>query len=408
MDDGIYHKGVVMTKIIDLVPLDATKELLDISVTERSQFKTCRRKWGLETLDNLSPKIPSLVFPFGTGIHAALESFYLYKREERALKALKTWYKDERSTWEQNKAPPEALDELLETYTLGQQMLEGYFKFDRKSKVALGKILAVEGKWVNNQTRIKSTRPDLYGPKTAVVLHPSGRLLAPIVEPLTKVPVLSGACLSGRIDLLSERKTPKRGLWIIDHKTASQAPDVTGVDYDDQITGYCYIMWRRTGIIPRGIVLNVLIKRAPKEPRVVRKGTKLSTAKDQLTTAEKYEEACTEFGYVDSDGTVHSEEHAACLRALKATGFDSFFRRLEVTRNMNQLLKFEERLFVEYHDMEDASASTDLQYPNQVTSPFGMCQGCRVNKICLAMEDGSDWQSVIDTHFRRDEDRKAI
>lgn len=388
-------------------PQQLTRELLDISVTEKIAFRTCRRRWWLETVENLVAKTPPIAFMFGEGMHSALEAHYL---DEEPHDALSAWYKGADKKLERDQWPMEFQDELHQLHGLGHTMLDNYMTFESTSAIQVGRPIAVEGRDAKTGKELKFKQPPGYPPEACPVRHPSGRILTPVVNPLTREPLTRRfegrdlpVYLTARIDLLTERRTPKKGLWVVDHKTAGKKPNFKALELDDQITGYCYVVYRMLGVIPRGAIYNVLIKQEPKEPRVGAKG-KLSYAKDQLTTPDMYREALREHGLLTRGGKITSEEHAACLASLLAYGWDRFFCRAEITRNAHQIESFEERLFFEYLDMEEAFENHELLYPNPST---WNCNGCAMMPACLAMEDGSDYQSVIDTHYMLGEDRKA-
>jgi hypothetical protein len=151
------------------------------------------------------------------------------------------------------------------------------------------------------------------------------------------------------------------------------------------------------GVIPRGFCTNNILKQIPKEPRILSKG-ELSTAKDQLTTADQYQKVMYE------QGLYKSPKHVECLEALKSHGWDRFFVRQYVGRNKHELVSFEERLFEEWQDMVDCADGNLVLYPNLSKMH---CPQCRVAPICQAMEDGSDWQSVMETRYIQQADRKA-
>ncbi len=392
-------------------PLDLTRQLLDVSVTERGSFRTCRRRWLLEVIENLVPKQQQqMYFLFGTGIHHALEAYYSNMGSLIAARtAFAEWFIAEGAKLEVG----EEWEELNELRVLGEDMIDNYPVFDATSKASIGKPLAIEGTWVDSNTSLDlDARPEGYPPEADVQLHDaSRRLLVPIVDPISKQPIVSRVIdgkhplLTARIDILSERKTPKAGLWIIDHKTTSSSPSDRGLDFDDQITGYCYVVWRWTGVIPRGVMFNYLIKQTPKEPRLIGKNKdQLSTAKDQLTTADQYRAALKDHGLVWPDGTITSDKHAECLDALLARGWDPFYRRFEVMRNEHELLAFESRLAAEYSDMQEVMMDEDKQYPNP--SAF-LCPMCSVKTICQAIEDGSDVEDVMENQYKQGDDRKA-
>lgn len=393
-------------------PLEATRQLLDISVTERGSFRSCRRRWWLEVIENLEPRgEPALALEFGTGLHSGLEVFHHpHGSLVEALEVMGGWQDD---TLEKFDASGDLEEEIVNHAVLGHGMLEHYEAFDKVSPVKLGRPLAIEGQVMTTKPKLVPKVPEGYPKEAAVVRHESGRLLVPMVDPITKGPVHAehpdGGIsplvpnLSARIDLLTERKTPKKGIWIVDHKSAAQAPNDRGIDFDDQVTGYCYVVWRWLGLIPRGVVYNVLIKNQPKPPRELKNGD-LSTAKDQLTTPDLYRAALKEHGLYWPDGTITSEKHAECLEALIAKGWDPFFRRFEVTRTLAELESFERRLFQEWTDMREVYGNQERLYPNPSTFS---CPRCPVAPICQSMEDGSDFEGIIEGQFRQSEDRKA-
>lgn len=396
----------MMGLLNEIAPLEATQKLIDISVTERAQFKDCRRRWHLETIDNLAPIGPApSALEFGTGVHAALEQYYLSGQQESAMwVGWDTWVQ---SVKERSEVERERWSELLDLIDLGEVMLNNYMKFDKQSKAQLGKVLAVEGVPIEGgYDELPQGPPDGYPSSATVTRHETGRMQCPIVDPNTKQPITNAEGLvphlTGRLDILAERSTPRKGLWIVDHKTAAAAQNDRGLDFDDQVTGYCYIVWRWTGVVPRGAMFNTLIKAAPSEPRVLQNGT-LSTAKDQNTLPDLYREALLDRGLMKAD-RISSEKHADCLNALLARGWDNFFRRFEPTRNEHELLAFERQLFAEYRDMAEAKEDASRVYKNATTRK---CPYCPVNTLCQAMDDGSDAQSVLESRYTQKPDRKA-
>lgn len=398
---------------IDRSPQEATRALLDVSVTERGQFRSCRRRWYYQTIENLDRKgSPTWHFPFGTIVHAILERHYLHglgdDPGETIFQMLEDWVNEMVDRYDPQ---GDEYEELLDLADLAEDMLNGYLDYERTAPVPLGDVLAVEGKWIDKPVA-RGHGPTGYPPDARVHIGDNGRFMVPIVHPDTKKPLVRHdedgnpctPCLTARIDLLLDRATPKRGLWIGDHKTSASPPNDRGLDFDDQITGYCYTVWRWLGVAPRGVLFNYLVKQVPKEPRMTKSG--LSGAKDQLTTPDMYREALKREGLM-SGGRITSARHAECLDALLARGWDPFFKRLEVTRNLKQLRNFERRLFEEYSDMQDALASRrhEKLYPNPSTF---QCPSCPVREICQAHEDGSDVFAIIEGLFVPGEDRKAI
>jgi hypothetical protein len=400
-----------MTAVIER-PLDLTTSVRDVSVTERGAFRTCRRRWYLETIENLEPR-GSIQWnlEFGTGVHSGLEAFYKAFADiidgepiTRAHEGFAVWYEDlDRDLRTLGPLADPLRDELLEMKNLGDEMLDFYNEYAVENDKYFVPL------WIEGEPAplvpeyLPGDVAPPYAKKSHGFRHESGRILVPIVHPVTKRRIVrkdGTPHLSARLDVVLFRKEiGLRGFWILDHKTTSSAPSDRGIDFEDQITGYCYVFWRLTGIIPRGTIFNYLVKQLPKQPRLVYNDTKLSSAKDQMTLPEWYEAAMHRFKVMDSPA------HKECLASLKAYGWRRFFERFEVQRNFHELMRFEERLYEEYHDMFDAYKDPARRaYPNQSTMH---CPNCKVNRICQSIEDGSDYLGVIESGYRQAKDRKA-
>jgi hypothetical protein len=383
----------------------------------------------LEVLENLTPKTPpTFTYEFGTGIHRALETYYFnvanipaypdteetYRRPlESALMEWDSWYAETEAALDSDKTLDSTTrelvgDNLVALGDLGETILRNYHQFSEGEDnftvhAVEGHITPAGQSWLKKHWEDREFVSSVA--KNGVTYYkPARRLLIPIIDPNTNAPVKGNPVLSVRIDLLVNRVDPgMKGLWIYDHKTTDRAPSDRGLDFDDQVTSYCYAVYRWLGVMPRGFCENYLMKQAPKEPRLLTDG-KLSTAKNQLTTADQYHAVMVEQGLTHKDGTPNSRKHAECLEALESHGWDRFFIRHYVGRNKHELMNFERRLFEEWQDMVDCAHGRLELYPNM--SKFH-CPQCRVSSICHAMNDGSDWQAVMETRYMQAPDRKA-
>lgn len=398
-----------------LTPLELTRDVRDISVTERNAFKTCRRRWYLETLENLEPRGGiAWAFEFGTGIHTGLEAYYAAKGnlfdwkadpKEEMLIAFDLWVKSVEEKIDKaglgNFEQP-VLDELAEYRELGEIMLWNYHEFAELNDNFV--VCCVEGRWTEEGLKLLKDASPPYAEHLHPRVHESGRYLVPIIDPDTGEWLENEPYLSARLDLVVYvKRSGLRGFWVYDHKTAAQAPTDRGLEFDDQVTGYGYTFWRHTGIYPRGTIFNELIKKAPAPPRILAKGD-LSTAKDQLTLPSLYMEEMKNQGLVKGK-QITSEKHAECYASLRAHGWDRFFKRMESPRNEHEHKMFELRLVEEYKDMLSVKADPGRKaYPH--LSQYN-CPGCSVGPICQAIEDGSDYEFVINNRFQQAEDRKA-
>lgn len=331
-------------------------ERFHTTVTERGSFRTCRRQWYIETQDRLAHKgRVAWHFIFGDAIHSALEVYYTNNKRDlkAALRAFKRAHKKaaEKIHAEYRGLAGPMIDEWDTYLEKGTLMLTFYDTYDRQAVWDWDKVIA---------------------------LNIEERAFVDILNPYTEERLPGLPLLSGKIDMVVERKD---GIWIVDHKTAASAYDARALDVDDQLTGYCYIYWRLTGDIPRGAVYNALIKDPPKPPAVLKSGA-LSKDKAQRTTYDLYMDAIVEHGH-DPD------EYEEILTYLKDKGWSQFFLRDVVMRNEEELLSFEQRLFHEYEDMQRVLESPEQAYPNPGQR---ICGGCGLIPLCQAMEEqNADW-----------------
>jgi len=418
-------------------PLERTQLLLDISVTERDTFKTCRRRWELETLENLTPRLPlGQAVDLGEGIHEALESYYIAKSNapalpkgkadllESALLGLDNWYERNCDRVEDDRemvsaAKDAVLDTLFEQVQLAEQMLTGYHQFAQEEDNFT--VHAVEGlqtgagkSWLKKHWEKRSFMGE-HASNGVIVHADTGRLLCPILDPKTQLALPGRPMLTAKLDLLvNVIEEGLKGLWVYDHKSAAGEPSDRGLDFFDQPTGYCYIIWRWLGIAPRGVCYNYLIKRAPHAPFVLKNG-KLSTRRDQLTTADWYMDELDNHGLLLKDGSIRHDRPTAqsvtyeeAYEALVQRGWSPFFKRHYTQRSLAELQHFEERLYHEYQDMLDVYEGVSEAYPSFGLPHMPWCNWCAVNKICRAMEENSDVEGIIDSEYMEGPDRKAV
>ena len=327
-----------------------------LAVTSLTYFSECRRQWWLG--ETWEPKKPQLAFWTGSLVHAGLEEYYKKgpkKGSENVPKTLEAFFKktlkeyQERGDWDLYS------QELESSYELGRGMLQNYMVYDESEPLG-GKVQKVEER---------------------------------IELPLFTSPSGEEVTLVGRIDLIIERKD---GWWIIDHKTAGTLYDTRGLDVDEQVTAYAYLVWRKYGIVPAGVIYNVLLKDLPTSPRIINKGKGLSQDKSQKTVYELYLSALEEYGFPQ-------EEYQDFLTYLQSVGWGKFFSRDGSTRNEAELKSYEVRAIRKGGDILNILDDPDTwAYPNPQASK---CSYCSYLGVCKCMEDGGDYQSVLDSHFSK-------
>lgn len=343
------------------------------TVTERGSFRSCRRQWYLDNVQRLRHKdrIPWALI-FGDAVHDALAAYYTGNKRNLpdALDAFVARWEAERGPLQEKYGglyDAGVGDEWLEMKDKGILMLTYYDEYDRNNPF-----------W-----------------DEVVEVNIEERAFVPI--PDAEEDGFGHPLLSGKIDLVVHKKGS--GIWIVDHKTAATAYDARALDVDDQLTGYAYIWWKITGDVPRGALYNALIKDPPHPPRVLKSG-ELSKAKDQRTTYDLYVHTMKEVGIPVGD-----PDYEDVLRVLKEKGWNQFFLRDGLQKNLEELLSFEYRLQYEYQDMQRALEVEGYRYPNPSQRT---CPGCGVMAICQAMEEGGDVDYVVEHMYEVTEPRVVI
>ncbi len=340
---------------------------LVVSVTEIQSFQSCRRRFRLAREYEARSLAPNLWF--GGGIHFALEHYYRY---------LKEFPEDGLEGASQNM-------QAAFTHWLGleyQKLANVFGSLWKDAKPALEQMAAVGRKMLENYPA--------YDRQAEIRFFPR------IVEKRVYLPMGRGNFLTARLDLVANVGTPDGPLGVVDHKTASQRSNTgRALDLDEQGTGYSYTIYRVAGEVAE-FILNTLMKAAPEPPRIVqdkRKGhvDKLSSAKDQNTTYDLYLSVIRERGEKVQD-------YADILGVLAERGWDHFYYREVSPRNLAQLEAYEGRVRIIMEEIRRVFTHEEYAYPSP--SPF-KCPTCPFQQVCLTMEDGGDYQQILDTSFTR-------
>jgi hypothetical protein len=320
-----------------------------ISVSTLANFGSCRRrfKWDQEWL---SPK-PNSNLVVGRVVHSCLDQYYQCRRQELSF---------DQTIQRVMIAFPEILDRetrefrdlsFLPESSFISGLVYNYMLYDDGDQLR-GKIKAIE----------KSIAVPIPG-------HPN-------------------VCLSGRIDLVIEDEIG--GIWIVDHKTSNTKPSLGGLEVDEQTTAYCWLYWKDTGIAPRGVVYNVIVKALPKIPIVLQSG-KLSKDKSQSTTYSLYKESIRQNNLEETD-------YADILDHLGRVGWSNYYARESAYRSLIEMNTFESRLFPKVRDILSTLSNFDEAYPSPSTYT---CSYCPYLGICKSAECGEDYQLILESEFTR-------
>lgn len=318
-----------------------------IRVTERQTFKECRRRHFYEYSRNITKRdrLPG-ARELGTAIHAVLESYYREiknqldsGKRDKELAELLAW-----QTWvEQNQ------NLEYEQQELGQGMLAHYFehyKFEDS----------------NIKPRIVERR--LYA----------------------KVPGTKNTYLTGKMDLILDISGE---LWVTDHKTLSQFYPSELMELKDQVTAYVWLA-RKNGINVRGGIYNMLLKKVPSVPKLLKSG-EMSRNSAIVTTPKVYREACVEAGLNPAD-------YEDFIFEMKQS---EFFRRERIYRSKQHIDNFEIQLTAEVREM--TSKNTFRWFHTH-----DWCVWCDFKSLCKAQNDGGDTESIIRDYYVENTERENV
>lgn len=323
-----------------------------VSVSDLASFLSCPRQWWFNYY--WRTPVPAPPFWIGQIVHAGLEAYYKTGSPEEALGRARKFIVGE-------------IDRLSVQFPEWSGV-EASLTIDAEMALAL----------IANYCIF-----DEENPLKAEIVR---------VEMPVRMPTIEGVGLiSGRIDLLLRSKETGR-LWIVDHKTVGRAPNLAGLDVDEQMTAYAWLVWRLYGEVPEKIIYNVIVKALPKEPTVLTSGKtpKLSRDKSQSTTSALYRDKIRELGLQEGD-------YAEMLEYLDTLGWSSYFQRVESSRTEEELGAFDCRASVKALQLESILEEPDV-YAIPAPSSFS-CGYCPFLAACKTMDEDGDWQSIVNSRF---------
>lgn len=321
-----------------------------ISVTERQQFKTCRRQWAYKWKHGLDPaREPINHFWVGTAVHRSLDEWYSGGVWEDAFEE-----------YVKETVPPARIDSMMgderdrfmEAESLASGMMQNYVDHFAEDL---------------NRWRVVGTEVELYA----------------------RIPKTTG-WLSGTFDLLILDEFGK--FWIVDHKTYATFYRPDQLELDDQMTAYLWLIRNALGIEARGVIYNQMRKKLPTVPEPLKKGG-LTRAKSLDTTYEVYLAAIKEHGLDVMD-------YADVLDRLASEG-NRFFKREEVYRSRTELEAFTPQLVDEYREM--SSTLTQI-YPHLT---YDCAWRCPFLSLCRMESQGGPWRDLASSQFTEEHDRRG-
>jgi len=144
-----------------------------------------------------------------------------------------------------------------------------------------------------------------------------------------------------------------------------------------------------------GVVYNRLLKAYPSPPeplKATRKGCNFSVNKQQRTTYDVYRR-----GILAANEPI--APYMEFLDYLKQQG-NPFFQRLQIHRSRTEQMNLQAQIGWEAMDM----LNDPVVYPS---AGMFTCMGCAYKQPCIAMNDGSDYQYILNSLFRKRTDDKS-
>ncbi len=338
-----------------------------ISNSERGAYRRCRRRWNWSSRKGLIPRDreQKAALWFGSGFHFALEDYHGYHRYDEPADAFEAYV--EAHTDEEL---PENPDDFI---NLAVGMLNHYTRYWLPKRNEF-KTLWVDGvPQVEVEFRLPVLKQDYIGRDVPVTCrcHPDDGWPIYLVGTLDRVVVDTW----GRI-------------WIQDYKTAAQIRTAK-LATDPQISTYSAAGRSLYGPDLEGVLLTQFRKAVPDWPERLKNGG-FSQNKSQKTTAAMYVEALNKtFGGVPENYKAFVDY----LDGQETEDGDMFIRQSTVRRNENQVAAEWDKIVDECSEMFDPYLRI---YPN----PTDRCdQDCAFREPCIALDDGSDWQGMLDSDF---------
>lgn len=327
-----------------------------LRTSDRLLFRRCRRLWGWMSHNRQSRVMKTLedYFWLGTGVHYALEDYHGLNFYGHPAKAFLAYSEATRAagklpgTWQENER-------------LGIALMSYYAEH-----------------WLRNRNPLETFEVDgipqceVNGAIDLGVKTWDGRR------------ILYGFTMDRIVIDEYDR------LWVAEYKTAKQIR-LYHFDVDEQITSYCWAAWRLYQRPVAGVIYQQHRKSMPVLPKVLASG-KVSTDSRQATSAAMYSKMlCDMYGTLDRA----PHDNIVCYNKYvmgEDEDRDRFVVRHRIERNERQLLSFEEKIFMELEEL----TRPDLPlYPNPTKDCEFMCP---MQAACVAMDDGSEWEGVLDAY----------
>lgn len=325
------------------------KKKYEIHASDMAQFKSCRVRWNFASplRRNLEVAFPPTFFFLGSGIHAALASYY--EKGIDPVRAFKLWY-----WWK------------LEQFKLGGAVLpkKRQLEYAEQAKLGIGMLRHYKETYPLEQEEFKLI----------------------VAESVFDVPIRT---LSGRrsahyyaAGIFDGVVIDKHGrYWLLEHKSYKMDRGEVQYELTDQAKMYVYAAREKFSLPVQGVVYNILRKKLPTIPRELQRGG-LSKSKNIDTTAAIYLREIRKQGLEPSD-------YAEILARLEEKG-NTFFNRYLIRKTPQEMAIFQRLLYVTAREMCKPKV---ILYP---CNDDWICRNCWFREPCYLVQLGEksvaeDW-----------------
>jgi PD-(D/E)XK nuclease superfamily len=390
-------------------------EVIPIHGSDRGAFKSCRRRWDWSSpmRQNLVPRVsehaPYMPLWFGSGVHWALKHYYDPALQRDPVEVFKTWYEVQ---WNGGRIHESWLDTVYDRAPVASNQLGEPFYVVR----GLVDMLAQPELYIEEYEEHRELGINMlkYYKDYAEEFDDFDVISA---EHTFSVPILLGdgstmhaidprdgevkpVHLRGTQDaIIQHRQSGKYG--ILEHKTAVSIGEdyFLKLDKDEQCTTYLYAAELEADVydLPykkvEFVLYNAVRKAFPRPPTITSRGDISIDRQKESTTYEMLMETIEDLGM--SEHWQGNPKLSAYVDYVKDAGHEQFIVRNLVHRNRHEIHSCGERILMETVDM--------LGAPNIYPSPNGswFCLRCPFRAPCIAKDDGSDWETMLDDTFEK-------
>jgi hypothetical protein len=362
-------KGTVIVKPEQ--PKLKPEEIAIISTSDRSAFRSCRRKWNWSShlREGLSKHEQAHPLWFGSGMHHVLEDYHGHREYRKVEDAVQDYCQATLKHHGRENLPETFDDDMQLMLRMMHHYRYGFLEARKRDPF---------------KTYVVGGEPQVEVPFEFEIPLPQSILDK---TPYKKV-IYRG--------LLDRVIVDDDGyLWLVDYKNVAAFTPHEHLELDSQIGAY---LWAASYIYRRpvlGFIYTELRKQGVEQPRTLQSGD-ISTDQKQNTTHAMYRAALIN-KYGDGQWPAKNVECLNHLASLEEPEADKFIRRTRVTRSPNTMRAEAQKIIAEVSDMLDPGLRI---YPN----PSFMCpRMCSYIEPCLEMDRGGRYRTTLENdYFQRD------